>query len=435
MSMKSVLKIIGGLAAVVILVVVGFVGWRFATSDSEVKAADVKVTPELVERGKYLTAAADCAACHTVPGGKPFAGGVAFVLPVGTIYSTNITADAKTGIGDWSDDDFVRSLHQGVAKDGSNLYPAFPYTSYTGLSRDDAVAIKAYLFSLPSQNAPAKENTLAFPFNQRWGMKFWNVAFLDQKRFKPDPALSDVENRGAYLATSLGHCGECHTPRNLAFALSGKEFAGAEIRGWRAYNITPDKGTGIGGWSDDEIASYLANGHAEGRGSASGPMAEVIANSTKFLTKEDIASIVAYLRRVTPRTGDDDVKVAAAPQSMLTSTAWAAAPGGAEGGLGAKVFQGACASCHQWNGKGQQTSYATLAGTRAVNDPQGVNLIQVLLEGSDLRSVHQAAWMPKFGAAYTDAELAAVANYVIAHFGGKEGKVTPEAVRERRAAE
>lgn len=428
------LKIFVFLTLVALVGAAGFAGWRFATSDAEVSVADVSPTPELIERGRYLTAAADCAACHTTPGGKPFAGGVAFDLPFGTIYSTNITADAKTGIGSWSDDAFVRALHKGVGKDGQNLYPAFPYTSYTGLTRDDAVAIKAYLFSLAKEDAPAKENTLAFPFNQRWAMKFWNVAFLDQRRFRPDPALSEKENRGAYLATALGHCGECHTPRNLAFALSGKEFAGTEIRGWRAYNITSDKAHGVGAWSDAELASYLASGHAEGRGAASGPMAEVIANSTRFLTKADIDALVAYMRQVKPLPADDGIRIAAAPKSMVASTAWAAAPSGAENGLGAKVFQGACASCHQWNGKGQQTPYAALAGTRAVNDPEGINLVQALLEGSDLREVHQAAWMPKFGDAYTDAELAAVANYVIAHFGGKEGKVTPDMVRERRAA-
>jgi mono/diheme cytochrome c family protein len=432
--MKALLKLTAGLAVIVIVGAAGFAGWRFVTSDGEVRAADVSPTPELVERGKYLTAAADCAACHTTPGGKPFAGGVPFKLPFGVLYSTNITPDKATGIGDWSDDDFVRALHKGVAKDGSNLYPAFPYTSYTGMTRDDAVAIKAYLFSLAAENAPAKENDLVFPFNQRWAMKVWNVAFLDQKRFRPDPELNEAENRGAYLATALGHCGECHTPRNAAFALSGKEFAGTEIRGWRAYNITPDKTVGIGDWSDEQIASYLATGHAEGRGAASGPMAEVIANSTKFLTKEDIAAMVAYLRKVEPRVSDDGVTVAKAPDSMLSSSAWAAAPSGAEGGLGARIFQGACASCHQWNGKGQQTPYAALAGTRAVNDPEGVNLVQVMLEGSDLRAVHPAAWMPTFGAAYTDAELAAVANYVIQHFGGKPGQVTPEKVAKRREA-
>lgn len=432
--MKAFLKLVGGLVLVAILAAGGFTGWRLATSDSEVSMADVKPTPELVERGRYLTAAADCAACHTTPGGKPFAGGVAFELPFGTIYSTNITADVATGIGAWSDDAFVRALHKGVGRDGRNLYPAFPYTSYTGLARDDAVAIKAYLFSLPKENAPAREYTLAFPFNQRWAMKLWNVAFLDQRRFRPDPERSEAENRGAYLATALGHCGECHTPRNPAFALSGKEFAGTEIRGWRAYNITPDKEHGVGAWTDAQLASYLATGHAEGRGSASGPMAEVIANSTRYLTGPDIAALVAYMRKVEPRPADDGISIAEAPRAMLASTAWAAAPSGAEGSLGARIFQGACASCHQWSGGGRQTPYAALAGTRAVNDLEGVNLVQVMLEGSDLRAVHRAAWMPRFGAAYTDAELAAVANYVIGHFGGKEGKVTPEEIGARRAA-
>ncbi len=233
------LKAVGVTVAAGIVIVAAGVVWRLLDRDPEVSAADVPSTPELVARGHYLAQAADCTACHTVPGGAPFTGGLAFKLPFGTIYSTNITADRETGIGTWSDDDFVRALHEGVAKDGSHLYPAFPYTSYTALSRDDAVAIKAYLFSLPPTHAPARQNALSFPFNQRWGMAFWNLVFLDQHRFHAAPDMSKDENRGAYLATALGHCGECHTPRNLAFAMKeSRQFAGTVVTGWRAYNIT-----------------------------------------------------------------------------------------------------------------------------------------------------------------------------------------------------
>src|SRR5580658_8833884 len=168
-------------------------------------------TGALISRGEYLTRAADCAGCHNAPNGKPFAGGLPFKLPFGTIYSTNITADRETGIGAWSDDDFVRALHRGIAPGGHYLYPAFPYPAFTAISRDDALAIKAYMLSLPPQHVANKENDLSFPFNQRWGMAFWNLAFLSGRRFAPDPAQSAAVNRGAYLATALGHCADCHT--------------------------------------------------------------------------------------------------------------------------------------------------------------------------------------------------------------------------------
>src|SRR3984893_18663800 len=272
------------------------------------------VTPALLARGEYLTRAADCAACHNAPNGKPFAGGLPFKLPFGTIYSTNITADRETGIGNWSDDDFVRALHRGVAPGGRYLYPAFPYTSFTAMSRDDALAIKAYLFSLPPQHVANKENSLSFPVNQRWGMAFWNLAFLSNRRFAPDPAQSAAVNRGAYLATALGHCGECHTPRSLAYGLeSGREFAGVLLVGWDAYNIASDKHFGVGDWSDAQLASFLSSAHAQGRGSAAGPMAEAVENSLQYLTSEDIGALVAYLRTVAAQTGDYEVNAAPAP--------------------------------------------------------------------------------------------------------------------------
>src|ERR1700734_3059620 len=186
---RRLLTVLGVLAAIVVIGVVAFVGWRLYDRDPEPTAADVQPTPELVARGEYLARASDCAACHNAPGGKPFAGGMPFKLPFGTIYSTNITSDLETGIGTWSDDDFVRALHRGIAKDGTYLYPAFPYTSYSGISRDDAVAIKAYIFSLPAVHNAPPPDSLSFPFNQRWTMAFWNLAFLDEHRFRDTPGL------------------------------------------------------------------------------------------------------------------------------------------------------------------------------------------------------------------------------------------------------
>ena len=383
-------------------------------------ASSGPLTSALLARGEYLARAADCAACHNAPGGKPFAGGLPFKLPFGTIYSTNITADRETGIGNWSDDDFVRALHRGIAPGGHYLYPAFPYTSFTAMSRDDALAIKAYLFSLPQQHVANKENNLSFPFNQRWGMAFWNLVFLRDRRFAPDPAQSAAVNRGAYLATALGHCGECHTPRNLAYGLeSGRAFAGEVLEGWDAYNITSDKRFGVGAWSDAQLGGFLSSGHAQGRGSAAGPMAEAVENSLQYLTTEDIGALVAYLRTVAAQTGE--VNIGLAPRVPEPQNE-----------LGRHVFESGCANCHQYDGDGRQTVYASLAGSSSVNDPDGANVTQIMLNGAKYRFRDQTVYMPPFGAAYSDAELAAVANYVISRFGGKTGRVTPEDVAKRR---
>jgi mono/diheme cytochrome c family protein len=203
--------------------------------------------PGPLMHGEYLTRAADCVACHTAPHGQPFAGGRAFKLPFGTLYSPNITPDKRTGIGDWTDGDFVRALHEGISRDGKHLYPAFPYPSYTLMTRDDALAIKTYLFSLkPIRNA-SPPNDLAFPFNQRYLMWFWNLLFNPDRRFMPNTSQTAEWNRGAYLSEALGHCGDCHTPRNAFQALDSRQkFAGAVIQGWKAYNITPDPASGSG---------------------------------------------------------------------------------------------------------------------------------------------------------------------------------------------
>lgn len=389
----------------------------------------------LLERGEYLTKAADCAACHTVSEtGKPFAGGVAFKLPFGTIYSSNITADPEHGIGTWSDDEFVHAVQGGIGKDGQHLYPAFPYTSYTQLSRDDVLAIKAYLFSLPKIDAVNRRNDLAFPFNQRWAMGFWNAAFFKNQRFAADPSKSAQWNSGAYLATALGHCAECHTPRNLGYGLEhGKELAGAELQGWRAYNITSDSRYGIGGWSDADIAQYVSTGHADGHASASGPMGEAVVHSLQYLNPQDVSALVAYLRTVPARDGSHPISVETAPAPAMASTH--VAPGSNELAThtqGLMLFEGACAGCHQWNGQGQQSPYAALLGTRGVNDVGGANVTQAILQGVKMRVGEQDVFMPAFGNAYSNAEVAALANYVIGHFGGKAGSVTPQDVADRR---
>jgi mono/diheme cytochrome c family protein len=216
---------------------------------------------------------------------------------IGTLYSTNITPDAETGIGNWSDDEFVRALHEGVGKGGKHLYPAFPYTSYALMTRSDVLAIKAYLFSLKPIKYTPPPNTISFPFNQRYLMLFWNALFKPAHRFQPNTDQSADWNRGAYLVEALGHCGDCHTSRNILFGLNNhRKFAGATLQGWKAYNITPDPAWGIGSWSGEQLQGYLSGGHADGRGSAGGPMAEVVDNSLNFLSDTDILAMVTYIK-------------------------------------------------------------------------------------------------------------------------------------------
>jgi len=389
-----------------------------------VPAALAQASP--VERGAYLAKAADCMVCHTIPGGKEYAGGLGFKLPFGTLYSTNITPDKETGIGNYSDQDFLNAIHRGIREDGARLYPAMPFLSYTSITDADALAIKAYLFSLAPVRAMPPANTLMFPFDQRWAMIFWSALFNRDKRFEPDSDKSPEWNRGAYLAEALAHCGECHTPRNLAFALDNREkFAGAVAAGWHAYNISSDKGTGVGAWSDDQLTSYLSTGHATGRGTASGSMGEAVDESFSRMAPEDIRALVAYLRSVPAVASSEPATLAPpAPQSPKS--------GGTANARGKMVFEGACVSCHGWTGESPLTPFATLTGARAVNDPGAVNVAQIVISGTKRQSPPGALSMPAFGSAYSDAEIAAVANYVTARFGSKGSQLTEQDVAALR---
>jgi mono/diheme cytochrome c family protein len=383
----------------------------------------------LIERGQYLTRAADCVACHTTEGGQPFAGGRPFVLPFGTMYSTNITPDKMTGIGDYSDADFLRTMHQGVARDGTRLYPAMPYASYTYMTDADALAIKAYLFSLPPVDAPRPANTLAFPFNQRWLMGFWSFFFNPDKRFEPNTERSAQWNRGAYLAEAMAHCGECHTPRSLAFSLDNRhKFAGAKQAGWMAYNISTDKETGIGEWTPEQIGQYVAIGHAARRGTADGPMGEAVEYSLRYLTPADISALVAYVTTVPAVKSNNQppVKESPAPDDHNMGVAASIDPRGKE------IYEGACVSCHGWSGQSPVLGYADLTGARAVNDPTATNVVQIVLGGTTRDSVHGSLYMPDFGDAYSDTEVAAVANYVTARFGSSPSNITATNVADLR---
>ena len=353
-------RILGAFVAILVLAAIGFGGWLFAGRDplafaggstvalEEYKGGEVTGVPaslaseDLVTRGAYLAHAADCQACHTAPGGAPYAGGFAFVLPFGTIYSTNITPDKDTGIGNYTSAQFLAAVHMGIRADGEKLYPAMPSASYATITNDDALAIKAYLFSLAPVHAPPRQNQLSWPFNQRGLIAAWNVMFNADQRYRPNVDRSAQWNRGAYLAEALGHCGECHTPRNLAFALDNhRKFAGAMTAGWRAYNITSDKDSGLGDWSDEDLTAYLATGHAKGHGGAAGPMGEAADDSLSYLVADDVRALVTYLRSVPAETSD-------LPRAVTTPAPASYKHGpiaSGENARGEKIFAGACASC------------------------------------------------------------------------------------------
>ena len=391
--------------------------------------ADFQATEPLA-RGQYLAEAADCEACHTAEGGKRFAGGRPFDTDFGTIFSPNITPDKETGIGAWSDADFLKAVHEGVSKDGKNLYPAFPYASYTYLTDEDVLAIKAYLFSQPAEKNVAPANTLRSPYNNRGLMAIWSKFYNPNERFKPVAEKSVSWNRGAYLTEALGHCGDCHTPRTMLQALDNrKKFSGGLAEGWRAYNLSSDKESGIGNWTAQDMEAYLKTGHSQNRGSAFGPMAQAVHLSFQKLTDSDLKAIVEYVRSVPPVSNSD----LPAPKLELAS----AHPG--EGGAdesnpkGHAIYSSMCAGCHSWTGVNDYVPHSTLTGTRAVNDPSATNVALAVLKGaSTLPPSGDIAIMPAFGAAWSDDDIAAVSNYVIARFGAKPSKITAADVSKLR---
>jgi mono/diheme cytochrome c family protein len=380
----------------------------------------------LIERGKYLIRAADCEACHTAEGGEPFAGGRAFVLPFGTLYSTNITPDKETGIGLYSDANFLNALQRGIGRDHKKLYPAMPFASYTYMTDADAIAIKAYLFSLAPVHAPAPRNTLSFPFNQRTLMGIWALLFNPEQRFEPRTERDGQWNRGAYLVEAMAHCGECHTPRTLLQSLDQRaKFSGAVQGGWHAYNITSEPQSGIGAWSDTDLEHYFTTGHADGRGTASGPMGEVVDNSLQYMTPEDLKAMVSYLRSVSP--------VATSDVPRLERSVASLSPAEDIHSGGESVYAGACVGCHGWTGVSPVNPYATLIGVRSVNDPSAANVVQIILSGAHRRISDEGVSMPAFGSAYSNTEIAELANFVTARFGAESSAVRPQNVANLRA--
>jgi mono/diheme cytochrome c family protein len=444
MARKRILGIVGIVVLVAVVVAAWIIirpgplawadGKRVALTEYTGKPtgvpADFQAADDLA-RGKYLTEAADCEACHTVEGGQPFAGGRPFDTDFGTLYSPNITPDKETGIGAWSDADFLKAVHEGIGKDGKNLYPAFPYAAYTYLTDQDVLAIKAYLFSLAPVKNTAPENTLRAPYNNRGLMKIWASLYNPKERFQPVADKSPSWNRGAYLVEALGHCGDCHTPRTALQALDNRrKFAGGMAEGWRAYNLSSDKESGIGTWTQEDMEQYLKTGHSANRGSAFGPMAQAVHLSFQKLTPSDVSAIVEYVRSVPPVSTPDlpAPKLEPAPEHPSEGVT-----ADDQNPKGHAIFASMCAGCHSWTGVNDFVPHSTLTGTRAVNDPTATNVALAVLKGaSTLPPSGDIAVMPAFGQAWSDDEIAAVSNYVVARFGATPSSITADDVRKLR---
>ena len=288
------------------------------------------------------------------------------------------------------------------------------------------------MFSLPKVSSVPPENALNFPFNQRWLMVFWAAMYDPDTRYQPHTDHTPGWNRGAYLVEALGHCGDCHTPRTPFQSLDNRhKFAGGASEGWRAYNLSSDKDSGIGTWSQDDVVHYLTTGHSMDRGSAFGPMAEAVHLSFAKMTPSDINAIAEYVRSIPPVSSPD----LPAPKAQPASTDPSQGVAMDENTKGRDFFAGACAGCHGWSGANSLVTHSTLTGTRAVNDPTATNVALAVLRGaSPLPPSSDIVAMPAFGAAYSDADIAAVSNYVTARFGAKGSTITAEDVRKLRLA-
>jgi mono/diheme cytochrome c family protein len=376
-----------------------------------------------IERGRYLTAAGDCASCHTVPGsGQPFAGGRSIETPFGVVVGANITPDRETGIGAWSDELFLSALREGKGHGGALLYPAMPYPYYTKVTERDALAIRAFLNTVQPVRNRVVSNQLPFPFDVREEMKVWNALYFRSGEFKPDAAKSAEWNRGAYLVEGLGHCEACHTPKTTLGGDDVKRaFQGYALQGWFAPNITNDNQSGLGGWSVADIVSYLKAGHNT-VSAATGIMAEEISLSSSQMTDADLTAIATYLKDLPGQASSSTAAVSASDPTMVA---------------GGAIYADECSACHGMDGKGVPLLFPSLAGSPNVRSTDPTRLIRVLMEGA--RSVATAGeptgpGMPWFGWKLNDAELAAVLTYVRNSRGSSASAVTADQVRSVRAA-
>jgi mono/diheme cytochrome c family protein len=376
-----------------------------------------------VERGRYLAVLGDCAGCHTRAHGPAYAGGLPFHARFGTVYSTNITPDVKTGIGGWTEAEFYRALHDGIAADGSHLYPAFPYVYFRRLTRKDTDDLLAYLRTLKPVHREPTPDTLVFPFNIRALMIFWNWLYLPHGGHKTDTAGSAAWQRGEFLVNGIGHCAACHTPKSVLFGdIAGKELTGAVVDHWFSANLTGSTAGGLGKWSRSDLVTYLATGRNR-YATAAGSMQEKVSSSTSHMRPQDRAAIAVYLKSLAPRNlvrhGKPD------PTRMKA---------------GQVVFVEHCAVCHQEpqvvSSVGPLPDYPRLGGDTLVVGHDPSTVLRIILEGALAPTTPNAPTgfsMPSF-ATLTDRQIADVATYIRANWGNKAAPVERRTVHELRAA-
>lgn len=429
-------KILVALAFVAILIAGG---WWFSTrlpsspfDDTEVAEASA----ELVAHGEYVARASDCVACHSLPDGEPFAGGLEMATPMGAIYGTNITPDPEHGIGGYSLADFDRAVRHGVAPDGRRLYPAMPYPSYDKLTDEDVRALHAYFTQAVEPVArPNPPTEIEWPMNQRWPLAFWNAIFTDGAPYEPDRYEDERWNRGAYLVQSAGHCGSCHTPRGVAMqeqALDESDpvyLSGALLDGWYAPSLRGDHNTGLGRWSEEDIVQFLKHGRNQ-HAVVFGSMADAFNNSTQFLTDEDLGAIAYYLKSLwgDPERDGAPWEYDAETNGLLTVAARSETPG-------AQTYMASCASCHGADGLGRTPWIPPLAGATSSLAEEDASSINVTLNGSArvvAAGVPDSYRMPPYRAQLSDQEIADVLSFVRTAWGNTGGAVTEEDVGEMR---
>jgi mono/diheme cytochrome c family protein len=372
----------------------------------------------MIARGRALAEAADCGGCHTADTAKPFAGGRLIETPFGGIYAPNLTPDRETGLGAWSDDQFFRALHLGVAPDGSRYYPAFPYPNFTRMIRDDVLAIRAYLATLTPVRSATPPSQLRWPLNYRVLMRAWNFLFFRPGIFQPDQNKSVAWNRGGYLVEGPAHCGTCHTPKNIFGAdRRGRRFGGGRVQGWFAPRLDNAARGGLQSWSADDIVEYLQSGR-NGRSHAGGPMAEVVVHSTSKMNDADLHAIAAYLKGLPPGT----------PEPVADP------PPPPEMAAGAAVYAHACIEA---DGEGAPRIYPPLPGNANLQSADPASTLRIILDGAQTVTTPRApnnGSMPAYAAELSDRQIADVATYIRNAWGNAAPAVTPEQLAKARAA-
>ncbi len=417
------------LLALLILVPGAIIGYQVLHEpDREFSAVPVVNVAGQVERGAYLARAGDCMACHTIRGGQAYAGGRAIPTPFGTIYAPNITPHAETGIGQWTPDDFWQALHNGKSKDGSFLYPAFPYPNYTRVTRADSDAMFAYFRTLEPVNQPNRRHGLRFPYNQRLLLGIWRALNFRPGVFTPQSGQSAEWNRGAYLVQGLGHCSACHTSRtslggsDIKFDLGGGLIP---ILNWYAPSLTSGAEAGLGNWDQQHIADLLKTG-VSARGAVYGPMAEVVRESLQHLADDDIRAMSGYLKSL-PQSGSPPSPPAVA-DTQETKDVLA---------LGEQLYRKHCADCHRENGTGYPPAYPPLAGNRSLTTASAINPVRMVLNGGYPPSTGgnpRPYGMPPFAHEFNDAQVAAVVSYLRNAWGNKAAAVSAVEVSRYRGS-